>query len=394
MATVLVVEDDPAVCRLLALLLESDSHHVLTAEDGLDGLSKVLSGTPDLIVADYSMPKVNGLAMLAAIRANARTASIPVVFLVTTPDPLVEAKIRALGTVTYLTKPVDRSRLLAAVSGQLRALEGRRLADVAGKPVLATHLQFGNNLGATERSAIMTAPVRAQPAGDADRHTEGTVLFLDLRNLPVFLERLELEEIVLLLNRYFAKVSQHVGNNAGWIVKLAGDGLVAMFEDADARGQSHALRALKAAMFVMMDTREMGAWIDARFPGRGLPPFTVGAGLHSGSVSVCRIAGTTTTDASTVIGDTVNIASRLENKTGELGWSIVASRICCDLAGVRVRAGRRNEVPIKGRAGTVEIVEVLGLTPRSGASTEQSGVYPAIEEAIAANAALLRGAPG
>ena len=391
MATVLVVEDDPTLRMLLSMHLQSASHTVVTATDGLDGLSKVTSLIPDLIVSDYNMPHIDGVAMLAAVRANAPTASIPVIFLTGDTDPEVKAKTLQLGAGAFLTKPFDRKRLLDAVSEQLRALEGRRIADVARQAAIATDMQLVRDHGAvnqTARMAMLGAPP-AKANADDDRITDGTVLFLDIREFTTFAEELDSTETVELLNQYFARASVHVVNHAGWIVKFSGDGLIAMFEGVDATGQNHALRGLKAAMFAVVAARDMAPWISARFPGRSLPPFAVGVGVHSGVVSICHIAGGGK-GSHTIIGDTVNTAARLESNTKGLGWSIVASHACCSAAGARVRAGREGQLTVKGKTRPVDIVEVLGLTPRAGANAGEGAIYPVIAAAIEANSAHVR----
>ena len=393
MATVLVVEDDPTLRMLLSMHLQSASHTVVTATDGLDGLSKVTSLIPDLIVSDYNMPHIDGMAMLAAVRANAPTASIPVIFLTGDTDPEVKAKTLQLGAGAFLTKPFDRKRLLDAVSEQLRALEGRRIADVARQAAVATDMQLVRNhaeVDQTARMAMLGAPpAKANADDDEDRITDGTVLFLDIREFTTFAEELDSTETVELLNQYFARASVHIVNNAGWIVKFSGDGLIAMFEGVDATGQNHALRGLKAAMFAVVAARDMAPWISARFPSRRLPPFAVGVGVHSGVVSICHIAGGDK-GSRTIIGDTVNTAARLESNTKGLGWSIVASHACCIAAGARVRAGREGQLTVKGKTRPVDIVEVLGLTPRAGANAGEGAIYPVIAAAIEANSAYVR----
>lgn len=393
MATVLVVEDDPTLRMLLSMHLQSASHTVVTASDGLDGLSKVTSLIPDLIVSDYNMPHIDGMAMLAAVRANAPTASIPVIFLTGDADPEVKARTLQLGAGAYLTKPFDRKRLLDAVSEQLRAVEGLRVADVARLSAAATDMQLVRNHTAvdqTARMAMLGAPVAsADPEDDEDRTTDGTVLFLDIREFTTFAEELDSTETVELLNQYFARASVHIVNSAGWIVKFSGDGLIAMFEGTDAIGQSHALRGLKAAMFTVVAARDMTPWISARFPSRALPPFAVGVGVHSGVVSICHIAGGAK-GSRTIIGDTVNTAARLESNTKGLGWSIVASRASCIAAGARVRAGREGQLTVKGKTRPVDIVEVLGLAPRAGANAGDGTIYPVIAAAIEANSVHVR----
>src|SRR4051812_6034204 len=87
MAHILVVEDDSATLRLLEKELTVGGHRVTLANDGLDGLMQLELGTPDVIICDIAMPKLDGLAFTQAIKANPATRSIPVVLLTADPDP-------------------------------------------------------------------------------------------------------------------------------------------------------------------------------------------------------------------------------------------------------------------------------------------------------------------
>ena len=120
MAKILVVEDDPATLRLATLHLESASHEVLSAEDGMQGLTQAICAMPDLIVCDCRMPAVDGFGLLAGLRNNAPTSQIPVIFLTAVDDPAFEARAFLLGVSDFLRKPLERASLLEAVANQLR----------------------------------------------------------------------------------------------------------------------------------------------------------------------------------------------------------------------------------------------------------------------------------
>ena len=94
---------------------------------------------------------------------------------------------------------------------------------------------------------------------------------------------------------------------------------------------SHAERALKSALFVCIVAQRFDEWLKRRFPDKALPDFAVGVGVHTGAVMVCRIntgAGVDTT----IIGDTVNVASRLEAMTRQHGAGILMSRSAVEAA--------------------------------------------------------------
>jgi DNA-binding response OmpR family regulator len=129
-ASILIVEDDPTIRELVRLHLTSASHEVLTAVDGLQGLQMAVSNRPDVIVSDVQMPNMDGFGMLAAVRANEQTSSIPVIFLTALDDRDSFRKSMNLGADDFLSKPVKRAELLNAIAGRLKRAEVLHLSGL------------------------------------------------------------------------------------------------------------------------------------------------------------------------------------------------------------------------------------------------------------------------
>jgi adenylate cyclase len=186
-----------------------------------------------------------------------------------------------------------------------------------------------------------------------------TVLFADIRNFTTISESLNPHEVVEMLNTYFSRVCEPILAQGGTVDKFVGDSVMAVF-GSPAPYQDHARRALRAALAVAERAREFDAWMARRFVNRGLPEFRIGVGVHTGEAVVGNI-GSSQRFEFTAIGDTVNTASRLEGLTKELGWTIVASSGAIEAAGPGVMTGGSQQVRVKGRQETVEVLEVKGL---------------------------------
>ncbi len=117
--TLVVVDDDAAVLRLIGLYLAASGFKVLEFADGLTALQHVLINPPDLILADIRMPGLDGFGMLAALRSQAGTAAIPVIFMTSVRDPKAQRAGMRLGADDFLVKPVSRVDLLDAVNSRL-----------------------------------------------------------------------------------------------------------------------------------------------------------------------------------------------------------------------------------------------------------------------------------
>ena len=107
-------------------------------------------------------------------------------------------------------------------------------------------------------------------------------------------------------------------------------------------------------------THEFRAWLDKRFAHRGLPPFAIGVGLHAGDVSICRL-GSILSQETTPTGDAVNVASRLEAASKELGWTVVASHPVLAKAGEGIQTGGMTSLAVRGKNGFVDVAEIVGL---------------------------------
>jgi CheY-like chemotaxis protein len=110
--TILVVDDDPDIRRMLRRMLESDGYHLVEAADGLEALGRVRSEPPDLIFLDLLMPGLDGWGVLRALRQDPATETIPVVLI--SGHVMADAsQVREWGAVALLRKPFRLAALRA-----------------------------------------------------------------------------------------------------------------------------------------------------------------------------------------------------------------------------------------------------------------------------------------
>jgi class 3 adenylate cyclase len=178
---------------------------------------------------------------------------------------------------------------------------------------------------------------------------EVTVMFVDIRDFTAFAERSTARETVAYLNDFFGLVVPIVERHRGHPNKFIGDGLIGVF-GAPERLPDHASAALEAA-------REIGAAVDKRYGDR----LRIGIGLNSGPVSVGTVGGGGRLEF-TVIGDAVNVASRVEHLTRETGDTLLLTEATrCLLDGDRLDDADldpRGEVPLKGKSEPVPVYAV------------------------------------
>jgi CheY-like chemotaxis protein len=120
MAKILVIDDEPVIGHIVRLLLESEGHLVLVADDGSRGYATACRQRPEMIILDVMMPVMDGFAVLEALQADHRTAAIPTVMLSAIQNEGVEQRCYGLGAKGYVRKPFDAEGLLEAVNTVLR----------------------------------------------------------------------------------------------------------------------------------------------------------------------------------------------------------------------------------------------------------------------------------
>jgi len=386
MAKILIIDDDVTTCNLVRAYLTKLQHETLIATDGIKGLTAALDNCPDMVLCDIGMPKLDGFGVLAALRNDSRTAKMPFVFLTANEDRENLRRAMRNGAEDYLVKPVMPKDLYEAVESCL----GRRdvPTGVSESQTNSGKIQGGNEDFAKTTTLIETFSLEVPEGYTRGETRVATVLFSDIRNFSTFSKILDPDEVAEMLHAFFTRACEPILQQDGWVVKMLGDAVLAMFEPGEGEEDNHCVRGLQAAVLMVHAASNFQAWIDHRFGKRGLPRFAIGAGVHTGEVVICNTESGEHRGP-VIIGDTVNVAARLESMTKELGWSIVASRAVVNAAGNRIECGKSQIIPLRGRTAPVDAVEISGFKPLTD-SNEHS--YHDIRRAILSNNVAIRAA--
>lgn len=142
---ILVVEDSAEVRTVLAKTLAAENYKVFQAEHGQEALKILAKVTPDLILSDINMPRMNGIEFYKAIRENSLWTAIPFVFLTANNAPEDIQKGRELGVEDYLTKPIEPEDLVAIVNARLLRVAQVQMAQI-GQAYLETVTVLANTI--------------------------------------------------------------------------------------------------------------------------------------------------------------------------------------------------------------------------------------------------------
>ncbi|WP_445634988.1 Adenylate cyclase [Nostoc sp. DSM 114161] len=184
---------------------------------------------------------------------------------------------------------------------------------------------------------------------------EVTILFSDIRGYTTLTENLGAAEVVSLLNQYFETMVEAVFNYEGTLDKFIGDALMAVFGAPLPLTENHAWRAIQSAL----DMRQRLEEFNQRRIIQAQPEIRIGIGISSGEVVSGNIGSRKRMDY-TVIGDGVNLSSRLEGVTKEYGCDILLSEFTYQLCSDRIWVRQLDRIRVKGKHQAVDIYELIG----------------------------------
>jgi adenylate cyclase len=188
-----------------------------------------------------------------------------------------------------------------------------------------------------------------------------TVFFSDLQDFTRLCEGLTPDAAVRFLNRYFSLMSEVIRTRQGIVDKYIGDSVMAFWGPPFTDAADHATLCCLAALEQMARMEAFRAWLPEMFGvSHGLPVVNVRMGIASGEVTVGNI-GSETSRGYTVIGDTVNLASRLEQANKFYGTRILVSETTRTLAGDTLAFREIDSLRVAGKLEPVRVYELLGV---------------------------------
>jgi adenylate cyclase len=198
---------------------------------------------------------------------------------------------------------------------------------------------------------MLSDPAAYQFTGDSK---ELTVLFADIRSFTTISEHLSAADLKSMLNQYFTPITKIIFDNEGTIDKYVGD-MVMAFWGAPIEDENHAQHGIIAALEMQRVTRV----ISEEFMARGLPEIKIGVGLNSGIMNVGDM-GSSYRRAYTVLGDAVNLGSRLESITKFYGAEILVGERTAELC-PDIIFGFVDRIQVKGKDEPIAVYQPLGL---------------------------------
>ena len=329
----MLVDDEPANLTLLEELLRLEGYVTVSAESGAEALSLARASRPDLILLDIMMPEMNGFDVCDRLRKDTALQTVPVIFLTALDDDTSRLRGLEMMADDYLTKPFNSRLLLAKVENILQLSKMRAQAvssqfnqqvkeqskrQIAAAWEANEYLSEKFQLFVPEQLLGRIAPqgIESIQLGNVTEE-ELTILFCDIRGFTAIAESQEARETFEWLNAFFTKMNDCITSHGGFIDKYLGDAIMSVFD----KPKSHAMDAIEAAVAMQESLQKFNA---SRQKYNLENPLNIGTGINTG-IGMIGTLGSDRRMDSTVIGDVVNTASRLENLTKIYGCQIIVS---------------------------------------------------------------------
>jgi len=348
---ILLVDDEPSTLQLVRKVLQADGHEIHEAVDGLQAIEVFEAVKPDLVLLDIVIPQLDGLDVLREIRKQDQITGVIMVSALSSEQLAVKSILA--GADDYVRKPfklrnirLNIRRVMDKVRLRRRNAELQLEVNAANQKIQKLFETYMDPKLAAE---LMKNPDLPELGGERQIVT---VLFMDFCNFTPLSLQLPPDQVVSILNGYFAQVASEIHDCGGYIDKIMGDGFMALFTAE--RHDDHATRAVLSAVEMQQRVAEWNA--------QQMQPLDMRIGLNTGEAVVGNI-GTKEFMNYTAIGDAVNLAKRLEESGsgGDIQLSAQTFKLLdhnqLNAAGIEI--SEMGERTVKGRNCSVQVYHAI-----------------------------------
>ncbi|MBL8021728.1 MAG: response regulator [Leptospirales bacterium] len=356
-ARILIVDDEPVNLQVLSNHLSLNNYQIERASNGVEAVDRIKRGEKfDLILLDVMMPRMSGYEVAETIREKFPASELPILLLTAKNQTSDLVSGFEAGANDYLTKPVNKSELMARVKMHLLI---SRVNAAFGRFVPKEFLSILGHENIVE--VVLGEQIMKNM----------TILFSDIRSFTTLSEGMTPKQNFDFINGYLGRFGPVIRKNEGFIDKYIGDAIMALFP-------SRPDDAVQTAVDMLSELKLYNEHRESS----GYPPVNIGVGIHTGNLMLGTV-GEAQRMEGTVISDAVNLASRLESLTKKFGIQAIISEDTLDGLSPQSKFDSRflGKVKVKGKTKMVTVYELLsGQDPEI--LDKRMGTKPQFEKAV------------
>jgi adenylate cyclase len=345
---VLVVDDDWMNREVLETYLKTSGYRVGTAHSGEKALELAFDDPPDLVMLDVRMTGMDGYEVCRQLKQDPRTRFTPVVMVTALESDEDKLKAIEAGADDFVTKPFNSLLMLTRVKSLLRIKQLHDEVEARNRLLRQVLMRYVDE---DVTKVILSDPEKYLQLGGETRCV--TVFFSDIRGFSAFAEQYSAGAVITVLNRIFSALTEVVFEYQGTFDKYIGDEIMAFF-GAPVATNDDTLNALRMAL----DMRALFQQLKSSSQQIDLSQLALGMGLHTGEAAVGNV-GSERVMSYTVIGDTVNIARRLQQTAAP--DQILISKDTFRQAQGHIEASRLDARRLPGKREPITVYELHAL---------------------------------
>ena len=329
--TILIVDDSVENLQLLTALLKDD-YQIKVAKNGLKAVEIVTKDPSiDLVLMDVMMPIMDGYAACEKLKADELTAQVPIIFLTSLSQAADETKGFDIGGADFISKPFNALVVKARIRTHLDLQDERRKADTLLRYLLPS---------------TVIKELKKTGSYKPEIHKNTSIMFCDLVDFTTTAATLEPTVLVDELSELFAEFDEIVTGLGGLRIKTLGDGYMAACGIGSSDAADHALNMVNAGLDIIQFLNERNETSELKWECR--------IGIHSGQV-ISGVVGKSRCQFD-IMGDNVNIASRVESNGSPMAVTITEST-ANQLSSNQLLLKPLGAFNLKGK-GTMNLIEV------------------------------------
>jgi class 3 adenylate cyclase len=354
---ILIVDDEPQIIQHIRILLKEESYSVgfITHPNLL--FERLESDSIHLILLDINMPNIDGLTLLSQLKKHPSFQTIPVIMLTGEEDENTLAKCFELGAVDYITKPIREVILKARVTSALSMQTYIKEIEKARNELETRVQERTQELRKTNEAFRLFVPnqfleqVLDQQSVRSGWFKEQTlsIMFGDIRGFTTLAENMTSRNTFEWLNAFYKDITPYLSINRGFIDKFIGDEIMALFDQPQSADD-----AVQAAIDIQHSIQRF----NENFPTSLPSVIQFGIGINTGEVTLGAL-GSSDRLNSTVIGDQVNLASRIQGLTKRFNAKILISQYTYGMIINDYCIREVDTMRVRGRQKPVQIYEIF-----------------------------------
>jgi len=348
---ILVIDDDNSFSKLLEKIITDEGYLFKRATSGQEGLDTAHAWQPSLVLLDLGLSDMDGMDVLQKLRSELAFENTPIVIVSAYSDEKRYKECLSSGATDFIEKPINPVKFIIKIKIILENFLYRNKVNELNAKLSRERKLLGKYFSLDFVEQVLNEEISVNLGGE---NLDAAILFFDIRKSTNIAEQLAPDQFAEFLNQLFTDIMDLIYGCKGSVNKMLGDGILATFgcpvpSDAD----------IHNCVRCALEIREYMNTFNSFRPKYLKNPVKAGMGIAAGSVFAGNV-GSVRRMEYTVLGDPVNLASRLESLTKFFEVDIIIAGTIRDALGEKIKIEKIDVANIRGKIKEIDMYHLKG----------------------------------